>query len=72
MNINNLAANHILGYFALNIIGGDKLSNDFLKKLIDKHGTESEQIKFIINYKISDNIKINDNFDLLHKILKLK
>ena len=72
MNINNLDANHILGYFALNIIGGDKLSNDFLKKLIDKHGTDSEQIKFIINYKISDNIKINDNFDLLHKILKLK
>ena len=65
MNINNLAANHILGYFALKKIEGDKPSNDFLKKLIDKYGTKSEQINFIINFKITDKVKGDNNFDLL-------
>ena len=72
MNINTLDANHILGYFALKKIEGDKPSNDFLKKLIDKHGTESEQINFIINFKITDKVKGDNNFDLLREILKLK
>ena len=40
MNINTLDAKHILGYFALKKIEGDKPSNDFLKKLIDN------QLKF--------------------------
>ena len=72
MNINTLDANHILGYFALKKIEGDKPSNDFLKKLIDKHGTESEQINFIINFKITDKVKDDNNYDLLREILKLK
>ena len=61
-----------LGYFALNKIEGDKQSEDFLKKLIDIHGTESEQIDFIKNYSINNNTNANENFDLLREILKLK
>ena len=72
MTLNNLNSNHILGYFALNKIEGDKHSEDFLKKLIDIHGSESEQIDFIINYRINNNINANENFDLLREILKLK
>ena len=72
MNINTLDAKHILGYFALKKIEGDKPSNDFLKKLIDKHGTETEQINFIINFKLTDKVKGDNNFDLLREILKLK
>ena len=72
MTLNNLNSNHILGYFALNKIEGDKHSEDFLKKLIDIHGSESEQIDLIINYRINNNINANENFDLLREILKLK
>ena len=72
MNIENIDANHILGYVSLNKIHGDEKSDEFLKNLIDKHGTDSEQINLILNYKIDGNLEDENNFYLLREILKLK
>jgi len=72
MNIEKIDANHILGYLSLNKIYGNEKSDEFLKKLIDKHGTDSEQINLILNYKKDGNSGGEDNFYLLREILKLK
>ena len=72
MNIERIDANHILGYLSLNKIHGDEKSDKFLKNLIDKHGTDSEQINLILNYKIDGNLEDENNFYLLREILKLK
>ena len=72
MNIEKLDANHILGYLALNKIHGDEKSDNFLKKLIDNHGDDSEHINLILDYKIDGDLEGEDNFYLLREILKLK
>jgi tetratricopeptide (TPR) repeat protein len=72
MNIDKMDANHMLGYLSLKKIHGNEQSDEFLKKLIDKHGTDSEQLKFILNYKKDNNSEGEDNFYLLREILKLK
>ena len=71
-NINNSSAIHILGYEAIKIIEGEEASESFINKLISKHKVDSDEMKFIVDYKRKGLPKNYKNFDLLRKILLLK
>ena len=71
-NINNSSAIHILGYEAIKIIKGEEASESFINKLISKHKVDSDEMKFIVDYKRKGLPKNYKNFDLLRKILLLK
>jgi len=64
-NIDELNANHIIGYIVLEREKGENAANQFLKDLIEIHGDESEEIKFIIDYKENN---FNESFEFLNKI----
>ena len=71
-NINNNSATHILGYEAIKIIHGEQASELFINELVSKHKLDSDEIKFIVDYKRKSLPKNYKNFDLLRKILHLK
>jgi len=71
-NINNNSATHILGYEAIKIIQGEQASELFINELVSKHKLDSDEIKFIVDYKRKSLPKNYKNFDLLRKILHLK
>ncbi len=71
-NINTISTNHILGYEAIKIIQGEKSSEDFIKNLVSIHKIDSEEMKFIIDFKTNNLSKDYKKFDLLHKVLLLK
>ena len=71
-NINNNSATHILGYEAIKIIQGEQASELFINELVSKHKLDSDEMKFIVDYKRKSLPKNYKNFDLLRKILHLK
>ena len=71
-NINNMSANHILGFEAIKIIQGEEASELFISKLASRHKGDSDEMKFIIDHKRNSLPKNYKNFDLLRKILHLK
>ena len=49
-----MSVNHILGYEAIKIIRGKKTSENFIKNLVSIHKIDTEEIKFIIDFKTNN------------------